>query len=49
MVSRQRYQLVAVKRPWIPEWLYALIVHSVWRPLVPRQPLRWLLHEEVTP
>jgi hypothetical protein len=41
------YQLVAAKREWIPEWLYALFVRSFLRRLCARQPLRWLLHEEI--
>jgi hypothetical protein len=38
------YGLVAVKRPWVPEWLWAALC-VVAGPLLPLQPLRWLLTE----
>lgn len=36
------YRLVAVKRQWVPEWLFWLA-----RPVAVYPPLRWLLTEEV--
>ena len=31
------YGLVAVKRTWVPEWLFI-----VFAPVIPRQPFRWI-------
>jgi hypothetical protein len=31
-MNDQHFRLVVIKRPWIPEWLYGLIVRSLWRP-----------------
>ena len=48
-MAEAEYHLIAVKRDWIPEWLYALIVRSFWRSLCVRWPLAWVLHRSLRP
>lgn len=48
--SESEYRLVAVKRPWVPEWLWAvsgLGLPPRWRPVIWCGPLRRLLTEKV--
>lgn len=42
-----KYRMAAIKRRWIPEWFYALMIRSFLRRLCVRQPLRWLLHQDL--
>jgi hypothetical protein len=44
--SGTTYSPVAVKRPWIPDWLASSIIRSLLRPLCLRQPLRWILFHD---
>jgi hypothetical protein len=36
------YQLVAVKRPWVPDWLFRMF-----RWVIRYQPFRWIFVKEV--
>jgi len=41
--------LVAIKRPWIPDWFYSVFIWTFGNQLGTRQPFRWLLHCEPDP
>jgi len=38
------YGLVAVKRQWVPEWLFIMFA-----PVIPFQPFRWIFTTPVKP
>ncbi len=41
------YALVAIKRTWIPEFVYSLFNIAFGNRLGTIQPFRWILHREV--
>jgi hypothetical protein len=50
MFGDQDYELAAVKRGWVPEWLWWLVCHiDPMRRLPTKQPLRWIFTTPVDP
>jgi len=45
----ETYTLVAVKRDWVPDWLYWLLCRRLpfFGQITLIQPIRWILHRDV--
>lgn len=47
-MSDEKYGLVAVKRDWVPEWLYAFVVNLFGHSIPCKWPIRQILNRELT-